>query len=237
MSVSFVDPTRINSRLSADQIAKLANSNRPRVAENGAIFSGAVRLSFPNLDSPYKGKMSEKEKFQLSGLWPHNAVKTLEDVLRTALQREYPNLTDPSIFMDRRSDKATIKDQGLCVNVKDGGYSPLKSTYGGYVPGFPWFRAKSGFAVPCFQFVAGKPTIVLPENIPEVFYSGCWVDVKLNLIKSTSSANPGVFFGLQGVVKLADDNTLGGGSSASASDFAGAVVIEDPNAGAAEGWD
>jgi len=58
------------------------------------------------------------------------------------------------------------------------------------------------------------------------------VDIKYKIIKSTSTGNPGEFFGLQSVMKLGDDTSFGsgGGGGGSPEDWGDSVAIEDPNA-------
>jgi len=100
--------------------------------------------------------------------------------------------------------------------------------------------------VPCFKAVAGRWVPILPEELEKEMYGGAWVEAKLVCFKSTTSANPGVALGLQGLWKLADDNFLGGGGGASADEGGEAVAlgVEDPNqimqstaaAGGSDGW-
>ena len=227
----MIDP-KMQTGLAPELFERLVTGNPPRVGEGNIVYTGAVRLSGPSLAKPAKPqKPGDTPKYQAAGLWPHKNIGVIMDALRAAVRQHYPNVTDPSLFLNPRDKNHPIKDQGLKVSAADGGYDPINKTTGGYVPGLPFFNAKSTQQVPCIRRVGGRDIITLPEELEKEFYAGCWVNVKLAILKSTNAGNPGVFFGLQGMFKLADDTRFGGGgNSATAEDFAGAVAIEDPNA-------
>ncbi len=230
----MIDP-KMQTGLAPELFERLVASNPPRVGEGGVIYTGAVRLSWPSLAKPtvMKGMEGKAEpKYSVSGLWPHKNIGPIMEVLRAAVRQHYPNVTDPSVLLNPRDKNHPIKDQGLKVSTADGGFDPVGKSTGGYVPGLPFFTAKSKLQVPCIRRVGGRDVVTLPEELEREFYAGCWISAKLLVLKSGSSGNPGVFFGLQGLFKLADDTRFGGGggNSATAEDFSGAVVVEDPNA-------
>lgn len=224
---------RMMTGLAPELFQRLVTGNPPRVGEGGVVYTGAVRLSWPSLAKPTAGKNpkpGDVPKYQAAGLWPHKNIGPIMEALRAAVRLHYPNVTDPSLFLNPRDKNHPIKDQGLKVAMADGGFDAINKSSNGYVTGLPFFNAKSTQQIPCYHRVGGRNVLALPEELEKLFYGGCWVDAKLLILKSTNSGNPGVFFGLQGLFKLADDTRLGGGgNSATADDFAGAVAIEDPN--------
>jgi hypothetical protein len=228
-----IDP-KMQIGLVPELYERLITGNPPRIGEGGLVFTGAVRLSWPSLDKPTVMKGQEGKatpKYQASGLFTHKNVGVIMEALKAAVRLHYPAVSDPSVMLNPRDKNHPMKDQGLKINVSDGGFEPVKATVGGYVLGFPFVTAKSTKAVPCFHNVGGRVVAVLPEELTKVLYAGCWVTMKLAIIKSTSPGNPGVFFGLQSIMKLADDTAFGGGGGGgTAEDFEGTVAIEDPNA-------
>jgi hypothetical protein len=227
----MLDP-RMNTDLAPELFDRLVNGNPPRAGEGNIVYSGAVRLSWPSLSKPAKvQKPGDTPKYQVAGLWPRKNIAPVMEALRAGVKSAYPNVSDPSVFLNPRDKNHPVKDQGMKVSTADGGYDPVGRSTSGYVPGFLFFNAKSTRQVPCIYRTGGRDVVALPEEIDKLFYPGCWVDVKLAILKSTNTGNPGLYFGLQGLFKLADDTQLGGvGGGASVEDFAGAVLIEDPNA-------
>lgn len=226
------DP-RMQSGLAPELFARLITGNPPRIGDDGAVFTGAARLSWPSLSKPAKPQNpGQVGKYQASFLWPHKNIGMVMQALQAAVRQHYPAVPDPSIFLNPRDKNHPVKDQGMKVNVKDGGFDPIKPTTAGYVPGFPFASAKSTKAPGCMKWLNGKAVAMLPEEVDKLLYAGCWVTAKLVILKSTAAGNPGVFFGLQSVLKLADDTAFGGGGTANPEDFNSAVAIEDPNANA-----
>lgn len=222
------------SRLTEPQIAGLMAKRPIRVTEDGGIMTGPVRLSFASLAAPSKAVgVGGKEKYQSALLFPHTNLDVLEQFLVAKLKTYYPTVADPvSVFLKPLDKNSAVKNQGLKINAKDGGYEPVKPTVGGYTKGFMFINPKSMRQPTLFHVVRGQWVAVLPEEITKVMYSGCWVEAKLVAIQSTVSANPGASLGLQGLWKLADDTSFGGGTGASAAeggDVGDAFAAEDPN--------
>jgi len=227
-----IDP-RMQIGLVPELYNRLIEGNPPSVGEGGVLFSGAVRLSWPSLSKPKVAMAGStgKPKFQATGLYTHKNINVIMEALKASIKLHYPTVSDPSVLLNPLGKNSAVRDQALKVSVADGGQEAIKGTTSGYVPGLPFFTAKSLNAVPCFHNSGGRVAAVLPEEIDRILYAGCWVTMKLVLIKSTSTGNPGVYFGLQSVMKLADDKAFGSaGGGGSPDDFATAVSIEDPNA-------
>lgn len=231
--MTTIDP-RFQSNLAPELLARLITGNPPRIGEGGLVFTGATRLSWPSLAKPQLAKNpkpGDKPKYQASALFVHKNIGVIMEALKASVRLNYPNVSDPMVLLDPKNKNSAMKDQGLKVSVKDGGLDPINNTTAGYVTGYPFASGKSEKAVPCFHRKDGRVVAMLPEEITTLLYPGCWVDIKYALIKSTSAGNPGVFFGLQSVMKLADDTSFGSaGGGGSPEDFANTVSIEDPNA-------
>jgi Protein of unknown function (DUF2815) len=226
---------RFQSNLAPDLLTRLLQGNQPRIAEGGLLYTGAVRLSWPSLAKPQLAKNpkpGDKPKYQASGIFVHKNIGVIMEALKAAVRRDYPNVTDPMVLLDPKNKNSAVKDQALKVSVNDGGLDPINATTAGYVPGFPFVSGKSEKAVPCFHRKDGRVVALLPEEIEKLLYAGAWVDIKYKIIKSTSTGNPGEFFGLQSVMKLGDDTSFGsgGGGGGSPEDWGDSVAIEDPNA-------
>lgn len=234
-----LDP-RMATDLSLDQLNRLIASNPPTMSPDGEhFFTGAVRLSFASLDKATVGKQprpGQKPKYQATGLFPHRNVGAIHAALTAKVRQFYPHVTDPNVLLDPMNKNHPLRDQGLKVSTKDGGFDGLGKTYQGWIPGLPWVAAKSEQPPKVYHVVLGQVTeIVIPDDRAKLVPSGSWVSMKLRILKSTDAGNPGLFLGLQGLTKLASDRAFGGGGGASADDFAGAVAIEDPNGSSAGG--
>lgn len=215
------------SDLSREQIASLIKGNPPRITPEGVIYSGAIRASFVYLaqrEKPFTP--GQTGKFSLTGLFPHKDIKAIADALEAAARGFYPGFKSLATLIGARAANPPLRDQGQKVHVDDGGENEEKASYSGYVPGLPYFVAKSGQEVAAYDQRGNRIT---QEEIGNAIRSGFWVNAKLNVYKSSVSANPGVFFGLNGIHLLARDRTFGAGAAASAEDFAGGFTIEDPN--------
>ena len=214
------------------ELQKLIARRPIRLTDDGCIMTGPVRLSFAALDKPKAAEAGGKEKYQSALLFPHTNLGVLKDALMTKLKADYPGLPDYSSFVNATNKNSPVKDQGMKINIKDGGYEPMKPTIGGYTKGFMFINPKSMRQPTLFHVVRGAWVAVLPEEIKRVMYSGCWVEAKIALIKSTANSNPGESTGLQGLWKLADDSSFDGGSAATAAeggDVGDAFEAEDPN--------
>lgn len=131
----------LNSRLTAEQHARLLHNRPVRVVEGGQIMSGPVRLSFPNLAKMHSIN-NGKPKYGASGLYYHTAIGPLHQALVAAVRRDYPNVTDPNILIDPKNKNHPLKDQGLKVSTADGGLDPMRGTLQGYRPGYPYIAPK-----------------------------------------------------------------------------------------------
>ncbi len=183
--------------------------NPPRMLQNGNIFSGPVRLAFPNLFEPRaaQGNQGEgKSKFGAALLFPLGADMTLFSQTWTKAAKEaFPKHWD-----------ASGNPVGLHIPFHDQrekafGAKPLA----GYTPGAITFNVTSNF----------KPQVVDVQMNPIVdearVYPGVWAFVSMNVYKyGPPQPKTGIAFGLQSIMIIADDQKLGGGGSDPRQDFA-----------------
>lgn len=188
-----------------EQMAK----NPPSLRPNGDIFSGPVRLSFPNIFEPGKpGDEGGDGKFGAAVLFPPGTDMTLfqEAWTRTA-RAAFPNNWTPD---------------GKPVNLHLPFHDQAEKAYSakplaGYTPGAVYFSATSKF----------KPVVVdtrlQPVTDPSKIYPGVWAFVTMN-VYSYKNKKTGVAFGLQQLMVLADDTRLGGGGGDPKQAFAGVTI-------------
>lgn len=116
--------------------------------------------------------------------------------------------------------KPAIRDQAEWISPADGGRNVQGKSYKGFVPGagvmLPTANRQPTLWVPPVVNGEGTRFVGTPAEIDAAFYSGCWVIAFLNVYQSKAAENPGVFFGLEGLFKVADDEKLGGESGAAA---------------------
>lgn len=238
-----IDP-RMDTSLTPEALKRLIDGNPPRIDANGDIYTGAVRGMFLSFHEKtgMPNEPREKDRYVGTFVFPHNNIGLIVEELRRKTREFYPN-QDPDDFMDKYNKNSALKDQALMVAKSDGGRS-MKPTLAGFVPGLPWVRAKSNRELNYFKAQGGSYVKVLDSDLASTFYSGCWLIAKLNIYKSTTNANPGPVFGLQGAMKIADDKAFTGGAGAKGADFGQVTAIEDPNASGewgggsvSSGWD
>ena len=215
-----------DSTLDVNWLQATMAANPPCVLENGNIFSGPVRLSFPNLMKP-STKVDEQTKQKVEGnyncavLFPIGADLQIFYRLWTELAyKEYPEYWDAANqrFVGLESP---FHDQ----NTKAFGAKPLE----GYTPGAIYFNSSSRFKPPIVD--AGQNPIVDEKRV----YPGVWAFLAFNLYvygKSPPRPKKGCSFGLQSVMIIADDKNLGGAGADPKKDFA-AVKINAQTNGAA----
>jgi len=208
MKDSTIDPRWLSEQMRA---------NPPRRLENGNLFTGPVRLAFPNLFKPREARPNTPDdssagKFGASLLFPPGTDFRLfhDEWMRSAREAFPKNFVNGqavglhSPFHDQAEKVAGVK--------------PLQ----GYTPGAIYFNVSSNF----------KPQIVDPNMNPIVdetrVYPGVWAFVSLNIYKY-SNKKTGIGFGLQSVMIIADDTRLGGAGSDPRKDFGGVTIMATSN--------
>lgn len=182
------------SKMSLEWIDKVERQNPSIKMESGIIRLPLARLSFPYLFKP-QAAMEDggSPKFAATFLFPFLAdLKLLKEEANAVAKERWP--TPPGPLHN------PIRDQGD------------KSAFEGYEAG--------SFFITCTS--ERKPPICDVRSVPisdeAEIYPGCWVFglVRCFAFEAKNRAGGvlkrGVSFGLQGVIKVADDHAFGGGS-------------------------
>lgn len=182
----------MNKFLEATNFAKLDNTK---------VRTNAVRLSFAHVWEPSAANGSDEKKYSTSILIRKNDVKTVKAI-----------------------EKAI-------ESAKEAGKS---SKFGGKIPGNLKLPLRDGddergdedaYKNMFFLNASSKiqPGILKAENGYQVkvedeseVYSGCWVIAALNFFPYNSNGSKGIAVGLNNILKVADDDNLGGRASAEA---------------------
>lgn len=196
-----------DTQMSDEWIKKALAKNPCVILSGGNVRTCPVRLSFPYLFTPQKpldNDPNKKPKYQATLLFPVGAdVKPLRAAIENALLEKWP---DPA---KAGSLHRPFRDQGE------------KTRFQGYEEG----------AV--FITVTGerKPPVVDTRLAPIVdenaIYPGVWAIVTVRPFVFDQKLKKGASFGLQSVMKIADDVAFGGAQSDPNVDFEG-VSIEMP---------
>lgn len=181
---------------------------------NGNVRLPVARLSFANLARPGKNNLdpSKEGKYGANLLFLPNAdLNAARQARARVLAEKFPNNPQGMGMKD------PFRDQADRVAPAQGGRNPKGQSTSGYVPGSVFMAPTSNRPVQLFvpPIVNGIPTVFVggEKEIEREFYSGCWVIAVINFYASTNAQNPGVFAGLQQLLKVADDNEFQGTSS------------------------
>lgn len=228
-----IDPKtieRMGTRLTAAWIEKMTTANPARVLSSGNVILPPARVAFGNIALPGEDRMLNgqlvKGKYGANLLFAPGANldalrKARADLVKTAFPKNPAGkgLEDP------------IKDQGDRVAPDEGGENAMGKTYLGYVPGALYISPNANLDFPpgMNELVNGVPTACTGprDELARKFYSGCWVIPTVNVFHGKNPQNPNVFFGLAGVLKIADDNAFSGGTGDGPAAFEGIQIDED----------
>jgi hypothetical protein len=221
----------MKTRYGADVIAGLMAKNPATVLPSGDVRLPPARLSFPALARPGKNLTdpSKPGAYSATLLFAEGAdLSVLKAARDRVLKEAFPN-NPTGVGM-----KNPFRNQGEKVAPAEGGLNPQGKSLSGYVPGQPFIIPSSRQYRPhtyMLPIVNGVPSQCDESKIEEVFYAGCWVIAVVNAYASKNQANPGVYFGLQSVLKIMDDETLGGsgGGAPNPAAFAGVQVDNSVN--------
>lgn len=222
----------MGTRLTQAEIEKMVAANPARAIGNNTIVLPPARLSFASLGKRSKNMNdpTKEGKFSANLLFTKGAdLKALVEAYKAVTRDNFPN--NP----EGRGFKVPFRDQGDRVAPLEGGNNPAGKTSKGYVPGCTFIAPTAMNRPPLATFETGgvKPFLSTDEaEIDRVFYSGCWAICAVNPYASKNTANPGVFMGLQSVLKIRDDATFSGGGIDVAAAFAGINIDAgvDPSA-------
>ena len=208
-----------DSTIDPNWLRQMMAANPPQRAENGNLLTGPVRLAFPELWRPKKGKRddgSETSKYSANILFPLGANLDLfsEEWTRIAKQ-DFPQNWTP---------------QGQPVGIHSPFHDQVEKTvgvkvYARFTPGAIYLNVTSNY----------KPAVVDDAMNPIVdesrVYGGVWAIVAVNAYsykpQKGNAGKTGIAFGLQSVVIIANDQKLGGGGSDPRQDFKGISITAD----------
>lgn len=168
-----------------------------------------VRFSYANVLTPSRGMNDDAEpKYSVSILVPKTATKTLKLISEAISAAK-------EIGKEKRWGGKIPNP--LKTPMRDGDVErPDDPAYKGMF----FFNASS----------KRKPQVIDREgNIitdPMDFYSGCWGRVSVNFYAFNTNGNRGIGAGLGNVIKIRDDESLGGGNTRAHDDFADLIGSE-----------
>lgn len=171
-------------------------------SQTRVVVKELVRFSYAHVLEPSKGMDdSKEEKYSVSVLIPKTAKATLKkisDAIAAAKEQGKEKKWGGKI------------PGGLKTPVRDGDEDrPDDPAYAGM-----YFLNASSKRKP--QVIDRDGNIITD---PMEFYSGCWGGISLNFFPYSSNGNKGVGAGLGNIIKLKDDESLGGGATRAEDDF------------------
>lgn len=180
-----------STKMTDAQIIGVLDKNPCRLLDSGNIRTCPVRLSFPYLFQKQEPMdPGGKAKYAATLLFPFLAdLEVLRDECSRVAKAKWP-------------DAFTKKGPTLTSPFRDQGD---KEKFIGYVPGAIFITASSERRVPVVD--TGMVPIVDEEEV----YPGAWVIATLRAFAYDVKVKKGVSFGLQSIMKLANDTKLGGG--------------------------
>lgn len=196
--------------MNKDALKQLLKRFPCKELDTGNIRTCIVQLSHPYTHKKAKPMEQGKEgKFMATLLFPEGAdVSMLEEYLDVAATEKFGS---------------KWLEKGVKTPWRDGA-EPQYKDKPGYGPGVRWFRASSD----------KRPDVINRhgeriEDADEI-YGGCWALVTLRAYAVEHGNVRRVVFGLQNVMKLLDDDRLGGGAVSAAREFEPVEDLDDIDA-------
>lgn len=175
-----------STNMTEDWVRRAWVSNPNKLLGDGNIRTGPVRLSFPHLFTPQKNDEG-KEKFSATFLFPLGTdMALLKKAATEAVLEKWPKAADMTLHSPFRDQRE-------------------KQQWEGYEPGAVFITC-TGDRRPLT--VDARGAAIVDET---ALYPGCWVLGLMRPFTFDRGVKKGVSFGLQGLIKLADDKDLGGG--------------------------
>lgn len=157
------------------------------------VITPKFRVSYPNIFKPQMNKLSGKEEYSVTALFPKNADLTeLKKAVQAVLEEEFgaDKAKWPKTMRTPFRDQAERAKEGVLP--------------AGHEEGAIFINLKS----------KQRPGVV-DENVqdildPSQFYAGCWARASVRPYYYDQAGNKGVAFGLQNIQKIADGDPLSG---------------------------
>lgn len=218
-----------NTRMTREWVERVWGDNPPVKLANGNVRFLA-RLAFCNvLERPKPGSDGKEKAYGSVLLLPQEGGPVSFELFGQEVAALYKDNMPAALTSEavRAKLHKPLKDQGTFVNLKDENGAP----YEGFVEGRKCISANSSQSQPYVVDQNGAP-IVDKSRI----YSGCWALAVVAPGWIKRADNPGPTFYLQGLIVVADDNSLGGvGASNPTADMAGVKIDATVNPSAAFG--
>ena len=203
----------MNTRLSQAEIEKMVWANPAKVVSGTTVILPPARLSFANLGK--RGKATNDDGTPREGKFGANLLFTKDADLTALVQARAAMLAENFPANPKGAGmKVPFRDQADRVAPLEGGSNAAGKTSKGYVPGCIFIAPTANNRPPLATFETGGVKAFLSQDedlIDQTFYSGIWAICAVNPYVTKNTKNPGVFFGLQSVLKVRDDNAFSGG--------------------------
>lgn len=191
--------------------------------EKTTVFSPLVRMSFPNVFKARAAQPGQAEFFSVAMLFPKD-IEASAAKLAPAMGLDKKAFVEfqKKQFNEMRNAalKCAVAKFGDAakewINPKSPKFNPafkwpfangdLKEQWQGY-PGHLYMRAKTKFAPAVLD---RDRTPIVGPTAEDKFYAGCWGFVTYTCYAYETQGNKGVSFGLQNVMKVADDEKFTG---------------------------
>ena len=225
-----MDTARMKTRLPADWIVAAVAGNPAKLLPNGHILLPPARMSFFNGVTKSKDKVENGQvkagKYGTGILFPFGFDVAPTHLAAASQARKDKIRSSYSDNPEGAGFDSPFKDQAVRVKPAEGGINKTGKSYEGFVPGLVFMEPRANNRPALSEFINGVPTAAVgsDEELAKRFYSGMWAMCTVSVFKSTSTENPNVFFGLEAVLKIADDNVFGGTGGGQAPDYANVGV-------------
>lgn len=163
------------------------------------VITPKFRVSYPSVIEARENKLSGKEEYSLTALFPKGTdLSALEKAVKAAAQKKWG--ADPKKYpknlrlpFRKQEEKAKVDDETGETSMPDG-----------HEAGAIFINLKS----------PKKPGLIGPskkkiEDETE-FYAGCWARAQVNAYAYEVRGNAGISFGLQNVQKVGEGEPLSG---------------------------
>jgi hypothetical protein len=178
------------------------------------VVTNPVRLSYVHLFEPYSSDPENAAVYSVTILIPKDDKDTYNKIKKAQ-----------KAALDAAIEKGTLKTpKGIKYTMHDGddeeNYDHEKN---------PEYAGNWVMALRSRQRPGVVDKNLDPITDPELVYSGCWARVSMNFFGYANSGNKGISAGINNVMKVRDDDSLTGRTSAAEDfeDFAGDDVDDE----------
>lgn len=191
-------------------------ATKGRYANSKPVTLRGVRLSFANLEKPTSppshpdAKPKYNANFIMDPVQHKPDIQACKDAINGVIAELWPKGRPPKLKAIICFGKAGA-ETGLMVN-KD------NDPYDGYEDG-KWFVAGKNAKRP--TLAAKDGTILTPDQVDELLYSGCYVNASVEFMAADDANGQGVYCVLRGVRFVRDGEGFGANNAASLDELGG----------------